>query len=192
MKFSLPNLTFLERLGVTVGVLSAILALCTGKLAPAVGALLFGGLPILTIYLNRWDNNRLECRIKSRTAAQLQYFAAQLDELQRLLANGKLSYAVEWWEQDELDLDENAHMLFIFHDGTEMDFVLHAPTSEKLQKLLSTHGIAWQYRFQQSFDSRIVYPPLYKGQPYYTPDGTRRPELPAADNSSHHQDTTGT
>ncbi|MBQ3217448.1 MAG: hypothetical protein IJB33_01070 [Akkermansia sp.] len=67
----------------------------------------------------------------------------------------------------EFYLDENEHLLFIFADGSEMDFVVHPPTAEKVEPLLAKLGIEWEKRFMLHFDSHILYPPQYAGQKYY-------------------------
>lgn len=93
------------------------------------------------------------------------------------LAEGQLRYLVEWWEEDDLYIDENGHLLFIYTDGTSQDFTLYEPIKEKLVSLLADSGITWEPGFSLHFGSVIIYPPDLRGQQFYTPDGEVREEL---------------
>lgn len=74
----------------------------------------------------------------------------------RLLA-GELVRLEEWWEDDDLWIDENAHILFVFGDGEEMDFVLYKNIATDTSRLLATQGICWQASFRLTADSHIIW-----------------------------------
>ncbi len=93
------------------------------------------------------------CAIRQR---EMDDFTSQREHLRALLAAEKLIRLEEWWEDDELWVDENAHLLFVFEGGEEMDFVLHEPTARELSALLATHGIRWQASYQAKQGKRIV------------------------------------
>ena len=116
-------------------------------------------------------------RFADITGADCTYYSEHEAEIRRKLASGELRYLVEWWEEDSLSCPENAHMEFLFTDGSGADFVLHHPTAEKLRTLLAEHGISWEPRIHPRFDSRILYPPQYAGQQFYTSDGKPRMDL---------------
>lgn len=116
-------------------------------------------------------------RFADITGADCSYYSEHEPEIRRKLANGELRYLVEWWEEDSLSCPENAHMEFLFTDGSGADFVLHHPTVEKLRTLLAEHGINWEPRIHPRFDSCILYPPQYAGQQFYTSDGKPRMDL---------------
>ncbi|MBQ2814194.1 MAG: hypothetical protein IJE66_04215 [Akkermansia sp.] len=97
-------------------------------------------------------------------------------QLRQYMSGGGLSFLVEWWEKEDLLLVENAHLLFIFADGTYMDFLLHRPIAERLSSVLAEYGIKWAARMELQFDSCILYPPQCAGQPFYNPDGSIRSE----------------
>ena len=77
----------------------------------------------------------------------------------------------------DLLLVENAHLLFIFADGSYMDFLLHRPIAERLSCFLAEYGIKWAARMEFQFDSCILYPPAYAGQKFYNPDGSTRSDI---------------
>ncbi len=162
------------------GVLCAALALYTHDLCMVFATLFFGGGGIAAPYARKMANERLRRRMRQLTEGECRLFDTQAAELHERLLAGKMRYLVEWWEADAPFIDENAHLLFVFCDGAEMDFVLHAPTREKLAPLLAKHGIALEWSYRPGFDSRILYPPALVGQPYYTPDGKPRPKLPTS------------
>lgn len=112
--------------------------------------------------------------MQNRTDAECSQFLENEEHIRKKLAAGELRYLVEWWEDDSPYINENAHMTFFFTNGSCVDFVLHRPTVEKLQTLLTEHGMAWEYRYELHFNSNILYPPPYAGQPFYTPDGKPR------------------
>ncbi len=116
-------------------------------------------------------------RLADITEADCTYYSEQEPVVRRKLTNGELHYIVEWWEEDALYIPENAHMEFLFTDGSGADFVLHPPTAEKLRTLLAEHGINWKTRIHASFNSCILYPPQYAGQQFYTADGKPRMDL---------------
>ena len=74
----------------------------------------------------------------------------------RLLA-GELVRLEEWWEDDDLWIDENAHILFVFGDGEEMDFVLYKNIATDISRLLATQGICWQASIRFTADSHIIW-----------------------------------
>ena len=98
-------------------------------------------------------------------------------QLRQYMSGGRLSFLVEWWEKEDLLLVENAHLLFIFADGTYMDFLLHRPIAERLSSVLAEYGIKWTARMVLLFDSFILYPPAYAGQKFYNPDGSTRSDI---------------
>lgn len=98
-------------------------------------------------------------------------------QLRQYMSGGELRFLVEWWEKDDLLLVENAHILFIFADGTYMDFLLHRPIAERLSGFLAEYGIKWSPRAEIHFDSCILYPPAYAGQKFYNPDGSTRSDM---------------
>lgn len=67
-------------------------------------------------------------------------------QLRQYMSGGGLSFLVEWWEKEDLLLVENAHLLFIFADGTYMDFLLLRPIAERLSSVLAEYGIKWSVR----------------------------------------------
>ncbi len=97
-------------------------------------------------------------------------------QLRQYMSGGELRFLVEWWENDDLLLVENAHLLFIFADGIYMDFLLHRPIAERLSCFLAEYGIKWAARMKFQFDSCILYPPQCAGQKFYNPDGSMRSE----------------
>lgn len=74
----------------------------------------------------------------------------------RLLA-GELVRLEEWWEDDDLWIDENAHILFVFSDGEEMDFVLYQDIAPEISRLLATQGICWEASFRLTAASRVIW-----------------------------------
>lgn len=98
-------------------------------------------------------------------------------ELRRRFEAGELRMVVEWWEEDDLYIDENAHMLFLFTDDTAWEIDLYPPVQVQIKPLLASFGIAWEPGFNLHFDSRILYPRPYAGQTFYNPDGTVRKEF---------------
>lgn len=98
-------------------------------------------------------------------------------QLRQYMSGGGLSFLVEWWEKEDLLLVENAHLLFIFADGSYMDFLLHRPIAERLSSFLAEYGIKWTARMVLQFDSCILYPPAYAGQKFYNPDGSTRSDI---------------
>lgn len=180
-KFPWRESRLCDGLCLAVGLLCAVLAVHTHDLRIVLAALFFVGGGIAAPYARRMANERLRRRILQLTEDECRMFDTQAAELQERLLADKMRYLVEWWEADAPFIEENAHLLFVFCDGAEMDFVLHAPTREKLESLLAGHGIALEWRYRPAFDSCILYPPALAGQTYYTPDGKRRPELPTSD-----------
>lgn len=143
-------------------------------------ALFFFALAITGFALRRLEKKRATTfrrRIQNTTDNECQSFALEETQLRKHLAAGELHFLVEWWENDNIYINENAHMLFIFRDGTYLDFVLHQPIVDKLSALLRQHGIEWEWRLQLHFDSNILYPPQYAGQKFYKSDGTTRQDI---------------
>lgn len=116
-------------------------------------------------------------RKEAAVEKEKQHLAESEATVRARLASGELRYLVEWWEEDILEIDENHHLLFIFTDGTERDFILYEPIEQKLVFLLAENGITWHPRFNLHFDSAILHPPALRGQQFYTPDGKVREEL---------------
>ena len=115
------------------------------------------------------DNNAPDTsahRMSEISRQEIELFRVYRDELQARLDAGGLLYIIEWWEEDDMVMDENAHMSFLFAED-EYDFVLHTPTCEALSTMLAKLEIDWKYRMKVDFDSNILYPPEYAGQPYY-------------------------
>ena len=87
-------------------------------------------------------------------------YQLQLERLARVetrLLAGELVRLEEWWEDDDLWIDENAHILFVFGDGEEMDFVLYKNIATDISRLLATQGICWQASFCLTADSHIIW-----------------------------------
>lgn len=177
MKLSLRDVKLSDWLGLALGILCAGLAADTHDLLMIIAALFFGGGSLYAPFARKKANERFELLLRRHTEFQCRLYETRAAELQARLDAGELSYLVEWWEEDNPYIDENAHMLFIFADGEEMDFELHAPTREKLIPLLAAHGIEWEWSYRFGFDSRILYPPTVAGQAYYDSKGNRRKEL---------------
>ena len=177
MKLSLRDVKLSDWLGLALGILCAGLAAYTHDPLMIIGGLFFGGGSLYAPFARKKANERLERRLRQHTEFQRRLYEIREAELQARLNAGLLSYLVEWWEEDNPYIDENAHMLFIFADGEEMDFELLTPTCEKLKHLLAAHGIEWEWSYRFGFDSRILYPPTFAGQAYYDSKGNRRKEL---------------
>lgn len=109
----------------------------------------------------------IERMLRAITRQEIELFYQYKPELEKKLRSGLLRYAVEWWENDCLEIDENAHMLFLFRDDTEYDIVLNRQIHDRLASLLALAGISWEYRFRPEFSSNILYPAEFAGQPYY-------------------------
>ena len=81
----------------------------------------------------------------------------RLARLESRLLAGELVRLEEWWEDDDLLIDENAHILFVFRDGEEMDFVLYNDVAAEISRLLAALGISWQASFRLKADSRVIW-----------------------------------
>ena len=88
----------------------------------------------------------------------MEEFTTQRTSIEQMLHAGQLQRLEEWWEDDEFWIDENAHILFIFKDGKEMDFVLHDTTAREISQLLAAQGILWQVSYRAKADARIIWP----------------------------------
>lgn len=177
MKLSLRDTQLSDWLGLALGILCAGPAAYTHDPMMIIAALFIGGGSLYAPFARKKANERFELRLRRYTEFQCRLYETREAELQARLDAGELSYLVEWWEEDNPYIDENAHMLFIFADGEEMDFELHAPTREKLTALLAAHDIRWEWSYRPGFDSRILYPQPLAGQAYYDSKGNRRKEL---------------
>ena len=93
-------------------------------------------------------------RIRRR---ELERFARLRDCLEGRLAAGRLLRVEEWWEDDELWVDENAHLTFVFIDGEEMDFVLHSSIAQEISRLLAVQGMEWRASHRAQADSRVIW-----------------------------------
>lgn len=119
-------------------------------LSPSQGYILFAvlcaAMGICLFYLEKEEQRRdalSALRRQRMRERECMAFTMQESALRANLAAGKLRILAEWWEPDEVYIDENAHMLFVFTDDTEMDFVLHPPIVEKLRSLLAEYGMEW-------------------------------------------------
>lgn len=108
---------------------------------------------------------------------EFNWLAESEPQIRQLLAAGELRYLVEWWEDDDLWIDENHHLLFIYTDQTAHEFALFQEVEAKCVSLLAEFGIEWTPGFKLTFDSNILYPPALRGQKFYTPDGKHRADL---------------
>ena len=167
MKLSLRDFFVSDWLCLICSVLCAAMALHTYNLLWAGGALILGGLGLFVPLARKKNNEHFRRLIQQETEAQCRLYDAKEEELQARLAAGELEVLVQWWEEGEFFLDENEHLLFVFADGTEMDFVVHPPTAQKAKPLLAALGIEWEKRFMLHFDSHILYPSHRAGQKYY-------------------------
>lgn len=97
---------------------------------------------------------------KRKERERLEFFKRRQERLTRVEARllaGELARLEEWWEDDDLWIDENAHILFVFKDGDEMDFVLYEDIALVISRLLAAQGISWQSSFRLTADSRVVW-----------------------------------
>lgn len=117
-----------------------------------------GLLDFCTISLSRKNMARDERRRRERRQRQMEEFTTQRTSIEQMLHAGQLQRLEEWWEDDEFWIDENAHILFIFKDGKEMDFVLHDTTAREISQLLAAQGILWQVSYRAKADARIIWP----------------------------------
>lgn len=152
-------------------------ALISSLVFAAATVLYFICRPELKRCAERHAKKRYQQERAERIRACCEHLTAKEEELRRRFEAGELRMVVEWWEEDDLYLDENAHMLFLFTDDTAWEIDLYPPVQEQLKPLLASFGIAWEPGFNLHFDSRILYPPPYAGQTFYNPDGTVRKEF---------------
>ena len=160
--------------------LSLVMAAYEPGIASWLLVLFWGSVTTILVCSKRFEEKYRKAdaqRFADITEADCTYYSEHEAEIRRKLANGEVRYLVEWWEEDSLSCPENAHMEFLFTDGSGADFVLHHPTAEKLRTLLAEHGISWEPRIHPRFDSCILYPPQYAGQQFYTSDGKPRMDL---------------
>lgn len=131
--------------------------------------------------LKRCEERHAEKRYQQERAERIraccEHLTAKEAELRRRFEAGELQLVVEWWEEDDLYIDENAHMLFLFTDDTAWETDLYPQVQEQLKPLLASFGISWKPGINFHFDSRILYPPTYAEQKYYNPDGSVRKEF---------------
>ena len=121
-----------------------------------LSVLFFGVLSIIDFCAIPLERRRLARRDRERLgAAQLQLERLACVE-KRLLA-GELVRLEEWWEDDDLWIDENAHISLVFSDGEEMDFVLYQDIAPEISRLLATQGICWEASFRLTADSHIIW-----------------------------------
>ncbi len=133
-----------------------------------------GGLVCLRPF---WKTKQADDLIQKSIEAEKRRLSESEGQLRQYISGGELRFLVEWWEKDDLLLVENAHLLFIFADGTYMDFLLHRPIAERLSSVLAEYGIKWTARMEFKFDSCILYPPAYAGQKFYNTDGSTRSDI---------------
>lgn len=173
----MKNLTFGDWLYLIAAVFCAVPAIHSGNMLLAGCTLLLLGLFIIVPLARKKSNERFLRSIQKLTEAQCRHYDTREQELQARLTAGELKCLVQWWEEDEFFLDENEHLLFLFTDGEEMDFVVHPTTAGKVKPLLAGLGIEWEKRIILHSDSRILYPPPYAGQKYYNEDGSQHEDL---------------
>lgn len=105
---------------------------------------------------------------KAYTRREIDQFRLYRPELEEKLRSGTLCYAVEWWENDCIDIDENAHIFFCFkNEDYVWEFVLHHQIHDEVKEVLAVIGVNWEYHFKAQFGSNILYPASFAGQPYY-------------------------
>lgn len=120
----------------------------------ALGAFL---IEFVALFRGRRQQERVEERRDSIRHRELEHFTRQRERLEERLAGGQLLRVEEWWEDDELWVDENAHISFVFTDGEEMDFVLHSSIAQEISRLLAEQRIAWQASYRAQADSRVIW-----------------------------------
>ena len=155
------KLRFSTWLLLTMTAVFAFMAAQTRDITMVLGTLFWGVLFVLALPLRRKverDEKERELRCQKTKQLELEDFSTQRPRLQQLLEDGQLSCLEEWWEDDEFWIDENAHILFIFKDGKEMDFVLHDTTAREISQLLAAQGILWQVSYRAKADARIIWP----------------------------------
>ena len=144
-----------------VALLLAALAIWQGADVALWLAILFffalGLLDFCTIPLARKNEVREECKRREMKQRQLEAFTSQRSCIEQMLHAGQLQRLEEWWEDDDLLIDENAHILFVFRDGEEMDFVLYNDVAAEISRLLAALGISWQASFRLKADSRVIW-----------------------------------
>ena len=120
----------------------------------ALGAFL---IEFVALFRGRRQQERVEeCRDSIRHR-ELVHFTRQRERLEERLAGGQLLRVEEWWEDDELWVDENAHISFVFTDGEEMDFVLHSSIAQEISRLLAVQGMEWRAAYRAESASRIIW-----------------------------------
>ena len=121
-----------------------------------LSVLVFGVLSIIDFCAIPLERRRLARKERERLgAAKLQLERLACVE-KRLLA-GELVRLEEWWEDDDLWIDENAHIRLVFSDGEEMDFVLYQDIAPEISRLHATQGICWEASFRLTADSHIIW-----------------------------------
>ena len=139
------------------------------------------GVVFVVLYCTpRWRKRRKEeweRRMQAAMEREFNWLAECEPQIRQSLAAGELRYLVEWWEDDDLWIDENHHLLFIYTDQTAHEFALFQEVEAKCVSLLAEFGIEWTPGFKLTFDSNILYPPALRGQKFYTPDGKHRADL---------------
>lgn len=111
------------------------------------------------------DANKQEAKTayptKAYTRQEIEQFRLYRPELEEKLRSGSLCYAVEWWENDSIDIDENAHIFFCFQNEDYVwEFVLNRQIHDEVKEMLATIGVDWEYHFKAQFGSNILYPPF--------------------------------
>lgn len=183
MKGTLPWILLLLALLVGARLLEAdeTFALICSVIFAALMILYFICSPELEQCAKRREEKRYQQERAERIRARCERLTAQEAELRRRFEAGELRMLVEWWEEDDLYIDENAHLFFIFTDDTAWETDLYPEVQERLKPLLASFGIGWKPGINFHFDSRILYPPTYAGQKYYNPDGSVRKEFLSAE-----------
>ena len=144
-----------------VALLLAALAIWQGADVALWLAILFffalGLLDFCTIPLARKNKVREECKRREMKQRQLEAFTSQRSCIEQMLHAGQLQRLEEWWEDDELWVEENNHILFVFSNGMEMDFILHEETAREISQLLVAQGINWQASYRAKAGSYIIW-----------------------------------
>ena len=121
-----------------------------------LSVLVFGVLSIIDFCAIPSERRRLARKERERLGA-VQLQLERLACVEKRLLAGELVRLEEWWEDDDLWIDENAHIRLVFSDGEEMNFVLYQDIAPEISRLLATQGICWEASFLLSADSHIIW-----------------------------------
>ena len=145
-----------------VAMLLAALAIWHGEdITLWLSSLFFLGLGVLVICcipLSHKQKEQEERRRREIRQREREAFTTQRASIEQMLHAGQLLRLEEWWEDDELWVDENAHLHFIFSNGKELDFILYAETAHDISQMLAPHGINWQATYRAKAGSHLIWP----------------------------------